>query len=413
MNNDSLFLHEWVDRLLLHYGCSEAVADAINRWVCLVIIILFALFVDFVTHRGVIRLVRKIVTHTKYDWDDMLFNQNVVRRLCKIVTPITIYLLLPIGFGTWEGDHDWIYELITRGVEIYIVVTCMRLFNALLKAGFDIAEHRPAWHGKPIKGLMQTGQVALVCVAAILVLAILIDKSPIMLLTGLGASAAVLMLIFKDSILGLVAGVQLSANNMLKVGDWITMSHHGVDGVVEEVALTTIKVRGWDNTLQTLPPYLLISEPFGNWQAMRDSGGRRIKRSINIDMTSVTFAHKEFIERLSHREATAPLMLAIDATNIEGSTLTNLDLYMRSMNHYLNNHPRVNHNMLVLVRQLQPNQWGLPVEFYCFSADVNWVPYEQLQAEVISYFVAMAPLYGLRIHQAPTDLGARTSEAEL
>ena len=176
-------------------------------------------------------------------------------------------------------------------------------------------------------------------IAAILIVAIIIDKSPVMLLTGLGASAAVLMLIFQNSILGFVAGIQLSINKMLKVGDWISMPKHGVDGVVEEVALTTVKIRGWDNTLQTIPPYLLINEPFDNWQAMFETGGRRIKRSLNIDFTSITFATPEFIDTISQNSLTKEALEGIELRSTEGATLTNLDLFMRSINAYIVKHP--------------------------------------------------------------------------
>ena len=288
-----------------------------------------------------------------------------------------------------------------------MVIACIRFVNTLLKVLFLIAEQHPAWQGKPIKGLMQTAQGIILGIGLILIVSILIDKSPTLLLTGLGASAAVLMLIFKDSILGLVAGVQLSANNMLKVGDWISLPKRGVDGEVEEVSLTTIKIRAWDKTLQMLPPYLLISEPFDNWQAMRSSGGRRIKRSLNIDMTTIELADEKFIEKLRNNDISRTLIEPIQTQSAEGGTLTNLDLFMRAMNNYLLHHPRVNPNMIVMVRQLQPTQWGLPIEIYCFSADVNWVPYENLQTEIISYVVAVAPLFGLRMYQAPSSMDLR------
>jgi miniconductance mechanosensitive channel len=228
-----------------------------------------------------------------------------------------------------------------------------------------------------------------------------------MLLTGLGASAAVLMLIFQNSILGLVAGIQLSANKMLKVGDWISMPKHGVDGTVEEVALTTVKIRAWDNTLQTIPPNLLISEPFENWQAMFDSGGRRIKRSLNIDMTTIKFADSQLIERLTTSEYTAEAMNNIEKSTAEGATLTNIDLFMRVMKHYIATHPRVKGEMISMVRQLQPTEWGLPIEIYCFSADTRWIYYEGLQAEIISHIVALAPYFDLKLYQAPSSYDLR------
>lgn len=404
----SYFFHTLVERLLMMTSLSHTTIDKLERWVILLIIILFALVVDAVIRIGVARVLQQIVSRTKATWDDHIFNKDVIKRLCNFVTPTIIYILLPIAFSSTDGSNDGMHLILERGVEVWMVIACIRFVNVLLKVLFDIAEQHPAWQGKPIKGLLQTGQGIVMGIGAILIVSILIDKSPTLLLTGLGASAAVLMLIFKDSILGLVAGVQLAANNMLKVGDWISMPSRGIDGEVEEVSLTTIKVRGWDKTLQTLPPYLLISEPFQNWQAMRSSGGRRIKRSLNVDMTSIRFADEAYIEQLRSNEQSRALIEDIATQSDEGETLTNLDLFMRAVNNYLLHHPRVNPNMTVMVRQLQPSEWGLPIEVYCFSANVNWVPYENLQTEIISYVVAAAPLFGLRMYQAPSGMDLRS-----
>ena len=403
----SYFFHTLVERLLMMTSLSHTTIDKLERWVILLIIILFALVVDAVIRIGVARVLQQIVSRTKATWDDHIFNKDVIKRLCNFVTPTIIYILLPIAFSSTDGSNDGMHLILERGVEVWMVIACIRFVNVLLKVLFDIAEQHPAWQGKPIKGLLQTGQGIVMGIGAILIVSILIDKSPTLLLTGLGASAAVLMLIFKDSILGLVAGVQLAANNMLKVGDWISMPSRGIDGEVEEVSLTTIKVRGWDKTLQTLPPYLLISEPFQNWQAMRSSGGRRIKRSLNVDMNSIRFADEAYIGQLRSNEQSRALIEDIATQSDEGETLTNLDLFMRAVNNYLLHHPRVNPNMTVMVRQLQPSEWGLPIEVYCFSADVNWVPYENLQTEIISYVVAAAPLFGLRMYQAPSGRDLR------
>lgn len=404
----SYFFHTLVERLLMMTSLTHTTIDKLERWVILLIIILFALVVDAVIRIGVARVLQQIVSRTKATWDDHIFNKDVIKRLCNFVTPTIIYILLPIAFSSTDGSNDGMHLILERGVEVWMVVACIRFVNVLLKVLFDIAEQHPAWQGKPIKGLLQTGQGIVMGIGAILIVSILIDKSPTLLLTGLGASAAVLMLIFKDSILGLVAGVQLAANNMLKVGDWISMPSRGIDGEVEEVSLTTIKVRGWDKTLQTLPPYLLISEPFQNWQAMRSSGGRRIKRSLNVDMNSIRFADEAYIEQLRSNEQSRALIEDIATQSDEGETLTNLDLFMRAVNNYLLHHPRVNPNMTIMVRQLQPSEWGLPIEMYCFSANVNWVPYENLQTEIISYVVAAAPLFGLRMYQAPSGMDLRS-----
>ena len=397
---------ELVNTKLTEWGVSAKTADSIDEWVLLLMIVLLALSVDVVLRRVVLRLVRNIVRRTKAAWDDLLFDHNVLSRLCNIVIPLTIYALLPLAFPK-EDSHSLLTTVINRGVDIYIVVAFVRFFNAVIRMSFEIADKRPALHGRPIKGLMQTCQVIVLCIASILVIAIIIDKSPTMLLTGLGASAAVLMLIFQNSILGFVAGIQLSVNKMLKVGDWISMPSHGVDGIIEEVALTTVKIRAWDNTLQTIPPYLLINEPFDNWQAMFESGGRRIKRSLKVDITSLAFADDALIERLRTNEATSKLMEGVATESLEGVRFTNVDLYIRCVNRFIDMHPRVNHNMLSMVRQLQPTEWGLPIEMYFFTSDVKWIPHEHLQTEIVSHVLTLAPLFDIRVYQAPTTMDLR------
>jgi miniconductance mechanosensitive channel len=301
----------------------------------------------------------------------------------------------------------WIQNVMVTIIDLWIVFVGLLFVNSIIKAVYELLERRPGLHGKPIKGLLQTCQVILIIIGLILSVSILVDKSPTLLLTGLGATTAVISFIFKDSLMGLVAGVQLATNNMLKVGDWIEMPSRGIDGVVVEVTLTTVKIRAWNNTLQTIPPYLLVSEPFDNWQAMFASGGRRIKRSLNIDITSIAFADSAMIESLRNNEATRDLINNIATETIEGKQLTNIDLYIRCINRYIDVHPRVNHTMLAMVRQLQPTEWGLPIELYFFTADVNWVPHEHLQTEVMSHVLALAPLFGIRIYQAPSTVDLR------
>lgn len=398
---------EWVNDLLIHFGVTSSHADNADRWISLLIILLLVAIIDVILRWGVIRALHKVVTKTKIKWDDIIFNSKAANNLCNIITPSLVYMLLPLAFPSIHTSEEFINVLIPRLLLIYIVYCGIRFVNSIFKSIYILAEGKAQWKGKPIKSFLQTGQVIVACIGIILVVSILINKSPAILLTGIGASAAVLMLIFKDSILGLVAGVQISANNMLKVGDWISIPHHGVDGVVEEVALTTVKIRGWDNTLQTIPPYILISEPFDNWQAMFDSGGRRVKRSLNIDMTSVKFVTPQLIEHISQNQVVAPLLNEVMATHNDTYSVTNLDLFMRSMHLYIDHHHKVNHKMMTLVRQLQPSQWGLPIELYFFSSDVRWVKYEQLQAEMISFVVAMAPVFELNIYQAPAGIDLR------
>ena len=400
-------LHEWFYALITNMGFSAKTAEVLDGWLVIVSIVLIILAINFFMRLGVVRFIRWFVSHTKVTWDNVIFDAKVMRRLCNIIMPIVVKIALPTVVTAMDIAGKSLEHILYIAVDLWIVFTGLLFVHSILKAIYEIFEQRPGLHGKPIKGLLQTCQVLLIVIGLILAISILLDTSPTLLLTGLGASAAVISFIFKDSLMGLVAGVQLSLNNMLKVGDWIEMPSRGIDGVVVEVTLTTVKVRAWNNTLQTIPPYVLISEPFDNWQAMRDSGGRRIKRSLNIDITSLRFADEAMIESLRSNEATRELISNIATKSAEGAELTNVDLYIRCINRYIDVHPRVNHTMLAMVRQLQPTEWGLPIELYFFTADVNWVPHEHLQTEVMSHVIALAPLFGLRIYQAPTTMDLR------
>lgn len=395
---------EWINELLIKWGLSADVADKLDGFIVLIYLVLLILVINLLFRWGVVRGIEWIIAKTKVSWDNILFEDKVMKRLCAIITPLVINMMLPMVISSLDIHSKGIASFMQKAVDIAIVITSVRFIGMLFKATFELIEHRPQWHGKPIRGLLQIVQVLLALIATILIICIIFNMSPVGLLTGLGASAAVISFIFKDTLLGLVAGIQLSANNMLKVGDWIEMPSRGIDGVIVEVSLTTIKIRSWGNTMQTIPPYLLVSEPFENWQAMRDSGGRRVKRSLNIDISTVRFATEELIAELRSNKTVSPIFDKIATQSLEGATLTNLDLYMRSVDEYLNTHPRIHKGMIIMVRQLQPTEWGIPIELYFFSSDVNWIPYEHLQTEVISHVVALAPLFGLRLYQAPSTL---------
>lgn len=397
----------WIHKVMLDMGCTPELADRLDGWVTLIGIVLIVLFVHALMRRGVTRLVRWFVHKTKFTWDEVIFDDKVMNRLGYILMPIIFKIALPSIIYSVNITGRWLQGALYSIVAIWTVLAGLLFVYSLIKALYELLEQRPGMQGKPIRGLLQTCQVILLIIGLILIVSILINKSPMLLLTGLGASAAVISFIFKDSLMGLIAGVQLSLNNMLKVGDWIEMPSRGIDGVVEEVTLTTIKIRAWNNTLQTIPPYLLISEPFDNWQAMFESGGRRIKRSLKVDISCISFADDALIERLRSHDATRNLMEGIDTESLEGVRLTNVDLYIRCLNRYIDCHPRVNHKMLAMVRQLQPTEWGLPIEMYFFTADVRWVPHEHLQTEIVSHVLALAPLFDIRIYQAPTTMDLR------
>ena len=286
-------LKHWADALLEWLGLASAQDSGWDRWVAFTLVLLAVALFDFVCRTILVRGMRRIVKRTKATWDDDLFNPDVLSRLCNVVSAVVLGIVLPVVFE----EQSEARTIVTRLVEVYIVVAVFRFINAVLFAVFQIASARPAWQNKPIKGLRQTGQGIAALICGILIVSILIDKSPASLLAGLGASAAIIMLIFRDSILGFVSGIQLSANDMLKVGDWISVPKYGADGSVIEVSLTTVKVRNFDNTIVTLPPYLLVSDSFQNWRGMQVSGGRRVKRSVSLDMTSVRFCTPEMLNK--------------------------------------------------------------------------------------------------------------------
>ena len=406
-------LKRWTHALLEWLGITSTANDTLDRWVALVLIVLAAVVIDLLLQLVAVRGVRKLVERTRIRWDDTLFSVPVLKRACHIVSAILLIIVLPVVFD--EASTGRI--VVMRLMKSYIVITFLRFVNALLYAAFRIAASRPAWQNKPIKGLRQTAQGIMVLISVIFIISTLLGKSPANLFTGLGASAAVLMLVFRDSILGFVSGIQLSANDMLKVGDWISVPKYGADGTVEEVSLTTVKIRNWDNTIVMLPPYLLTTDSFTNWHAMQLSGGRRVMRSVSIDMTSVHFCTPEMLDHyrtidLIHdyvdqteqriEEYNASHNIRLDERKINGLHQTNLGVFRAYLLRYLQNEVPINKNMTLMIRQLQPTETGLPMQLYFFTDTVDWIKYEGIQADVFDHVLAVIPEFGLRVFQNPS-----------
>ena len=289
-------------------------------------------------------------------------------------------------------ESSMLYGIASKVCNIYIIVIFVKLCCGVLTSLYQISSQAKKTKNHTIQGVFQMLKIVIICIGLIYVTSIIIDKDPTNLLAGLGASAAVLMLVFKDSIMGLVAGVQLSANDMLRPGDWITMDKYGADGMVQDVSLTTVKIQNWDKTITTIPPYALVSESFQNWRGMFDSGGRRIKRSIFIDMNSVAFCNDEQVEKLKK----SGLFTGNEKNPV------NLTVFREWLELWLKNHPKVNKGMITMVRQLQPTAQGLPLELYFFFNGTAWVDYEHLQSEVFEYITATLPQFGLKAFQSPT-----------
>ncbi|MBO5345497.1 MAG: mechanosensitive ion channel [Paludibacteraceae bacterium] len=360
-------------------------------WVIMLVCIAIVIYiVHLICNKLIIPILHKLTAKTNSEWDDILFNDTLLKDISRLVPPILIAVLLPIAFG--KGND--ILEFLLRVNYIYLVVVIAKLLCSFLSSLYNLSIHNERLKNHALQSVYQMLKVVVVCVALIIVVSILINKNPGYILTALGASAAVLMLVFKDMIVGLVAGIQLSLNDMLRPGDWIAMPKYGADGDVVEVSLTTVKVRNWDNTITTIPPYALVSDSFQNWRGMQESGGRRVKRAVYIDMRSIQFCTDEQMKEFDAKGW-------LEGVEREDGFPVNLHIFRNYLEKYLRNHPRVNKGMTIMVRQLQPTAQGLPLELYFFSDGTMWIPYEQLQAEVFEHVFAMLPTFGLRIFQAP------------
>ncbi|MBM6881956.1 mechanosensitive ion channel family protein [Bacteroides caecigallinarum] len=343
----------------------------------------------------VIPLIHKITARTKAKWDDYLFNTEMMKAFSRLIPPIMLYVLLPFAFS----NSPQLLNFSLKVCLMYMDIVTILLVGTFLNSLYNISNEHEKLRNRPLKGIYQMIKLITIIIGIIILFSIILDQNPTNILAGLGASAAVLMLIFKDSILGLVAGVQLSANDMLRPGDWITMTKYGADGYVIEVSLTTVKVQNFDKTITTIPPYALVSDSFQNWRGMRETGGRRIKRSVNIDMNTIHFCTEGEIQGFIQKGF-------LDKKTDTSEKIVNLAVFRSYLLNYLNNNPKVNKDLMIMVRQLQPASEGMPLEIYCFSDTPDWIPYETLQSEIFEHVMAMAPEFNLRLFQRPagTDL---------
>ena len=386
INNELMM---WLQQL----GVAEGGLLVVQRVVVIMGILLIAYVLDLICRKVVMPGVRKVTAKTQSTWDDYLLSDEVMTNVCHLIPPIVVYVLIPFAFP-YEPNF---LSLILKICTIYITVVVMKLICAFLTSLYTISSEHEKLKNHSMKGFYQMLKLIVVCIGVIIIISELISKDPIAILTGLGAGTAILMLVFQDTIKGLVAGIQLTANDMVRPGDWISMPKYGADGDVMEVSLTTVKVRNWDKTITTVPPYALVNDSFQNWRGMFDIGGRRVKRSIHIDMNTVRFCTEEEMAYFKQQ----PWMEGFEAT---GKEEVNLYLFRHYMDYYLRHHPKVNQDMIMLVRQLQPTNHGLPIELYFFSANTMWVKYEALQAEVFDHVLAVVHRFGLKVFQSPSGL---------
>lgn len=406
---------------LLDYKVAPEIASLLGLFGAGLYLFILALLANFVAKRFIAYIVHPVIRRTSISWDDLLIEHNVLVRFSHIVPAAIIHFFAPTLF---EGAPQiaGMFQLI---VNTYLIVIILFVIDAVLNFARALWERGPVGHRYPAKSFIQAAKLVINLIGLIFVLSTLLDRSPLVFFSGLGAVTAILLLIFKDAILGLVAGFQLSVNNMVMVGDWIEMPARGADGDVIDVSLTTVKVQNWDKTITTIPTYALITDSFKNWRGMKDAGGRRIKRPFHIDMRTIQFADKELLERFKRIRLLRPYLEAkleeIQQHNegvgeelselINGRRLTNVGTFRAYCVAYLRQHPKVHQEMTLLVRQLAPGPHGLPLEIYVFTNDIAWARYEDIQGDIFDHFLSVLPEFGLSAYQAPS--GADLEKAGL
>jgi miniconductance mechanosensitive channel len=403
---------------LIDWGLQDRLANGLNITFGILLILIMAWLSDLIARQVILVFIARIIKRSSTKWDDIIFERKVFSRLSHLAPALVLYYCA--GFVLIESGDLLI--VIQTVIKIYMIIISLRVISSFLSAMNDIYSTLDISKDRPIKGYIQVVLIIFYSVAVILILSLLLDKSPKVLLTGIGALAAVLILVFKDTILGFVASIQLSANKMLKIGDWISMPKHNADGDVIEITLNTVKVQNWDKTISTIPTYAFVSESYSNWRGMHESGGRRIKRHISIDMRSVKFCTPKMLDKFrkiiylkEYIEGKEKEIAQYNADNkiddsivVNGRRMTNLGTFRKYLELFLRNHPMVNPEMTLLVRQLQPTETGIPIEVYVFCKDQQWVSYESIQSDIFDHILAVLPEFELRVFQSPSGEDFRT-----
>jgi miniconductance mechanosensitive channel len=436
-------LYKFLLELFRNHQFFDVVAKPLAATLSVLALWLFAWLALVVFRFITLKTVRKVARRTKTEWDDILIQRKVFHSLAHLVPAFILHY--SVGFASpgelaqLSGMSPELLRQITvdyypglagflmKFVYFYFIFVAIYIINTVLNAFNDIYQTTSYSQHRSIKGYIQLLKILIYFLCTILIISIILGKDPTVLIAGMGAMAAVLMLVFKDTILGFVASIQLSANDMLKIGDWIEMPGHKADGTVIDITLNTVKVQNWDRTITTIPTYALVSESFSNWKGMEESGGRRIKRAVNIDVNSIRFCDEEMLKRLSRYELIRDYVLSKEeeirsynqSLNISEEDLiskrrqTNVGIFRRYLENYLRNSARIRQDMTFLVRQLHPTDKGLPIEIYVFSKETAWALYENLQADIFDHVFAVIPEFGLRVFQAPSGNDIREAAENL
>lgn len=386
MNN----LGEWMNSILVAWGVPMWLADVVDETLIALLILLVAIGSDKIGKRLLMWIMERYTKRSLHLWSMLLIKRRVVHHFISVFPALLIYYLLP-----WAFVEGQVLLMITRkACVVYIIIELLLTFNALLLVTLDVHSSRSVRNNRPMKSFVQVIQVLLFFVGGIIIISVLVDKSPMSLFAGLGASAAVLMLVFKDSILGFVAGIQLSANDMLRIGDWVQLPGGVANGIVEEITLNTVKIRNWDKTISTIPPYSLVNNSFMNWRGMQESNGRRVNKQIFLDMHTLKFFTPEMLDKL---RTEVPLLADFQPCYEE--IPTNAQLYRIYIERYLCSLPLVNQDMDMIISQKEPTTYGVPIQVYFFLREKAWHDYEHIQSDIFDHLLVMVQKFDLKLYQ--------------
>ena len=383
-------LGSWMNGILIGWGIDPKIANTFDEMIIAALLVILAIGLDYLCQAIFVGSMKKLAQHTHYQWDSLLLKRKVVHHLVHTIPGILVYALLPLAFIRGKG----LLLLSQKICAVYIVFALLLAINGFILVFLDMYNMRQGNKNRPIKGFMQVLQVLLFFIGGIVIIAILIGKSPASLFAGLGASAAILMLVFKDTILGFVAGIQLSANDMLRPGHWITVPGSNANGIVQEITLNTVKIQNFDNTISTIPPYTLVSASFQNWRGMVESGGRRVMKSIFLDLNTIKFCTPDMLNTFRKE-----IPLLADYKPDEGVTPTNSQMFRVYVEKYLTSLPVVNTDLDLIISQLQSTEYGVPIQIYFFSRNKIWKEYERIQSDIFDHFFAMVPKFELKVYQ--------------
>ena len=383
-------LGNWMNKILIGWGIDPKIANTFDEAIIAILMICIAVGLDYLCQAILVGGMRKYTKHSPHVWNTLLMKRRVFHNLIHTIPGILVYILLPIAFV--RGKE---LLLISQKIcAVYIILSLLLAINGVLLMILDVYSEKAKAKNHPMKGFIQVLQVLLFFVGGIIMIAILVNKSPASLFAGLGASAAVLMLVFKDSILGFVAGIQLSANDMVRLGDWVTIPSSNANGIVQEITLNTVKIQNFDNTISTIPPYSLVNNSFQNWRGMVESGGRRVMKNITLDLTTLKFCTPEMLDTFRKE-----IPLLADYQPEEGVIPTNSQVYRVYIERYLCSLPVVNQDLDLIISQKEATEYGVPIQVYFFSRNKIWKEYERIQSDIFDHLFALVPKFDLKVYQ--------------